>query len=454
MMLSKRFMAWGIDLNQWTKRRHPRHIHPTQPLFRALSLKLLLSYLGAMTVVMGLSAAAVYQVFYASLLQALDVHLATIAEAAKHNLSAVPHSAGGGDRTQPAVIDQDADLDLPWQDLQKTTETVEWFDAAGKRLSVAGRKIPFQAFTPQFQTLQQENLRSLTLPVVVQGQVPQGYVRVSMDTHDVEEDLDRLRLGLGIGGAVAIGLMGVTGGWLARRSLRPIERSMEKLQQFTADASHELRSPITAIKTAVEVMQTHPERVHAADVRKLRMMAQATAHMTDLMEDLLLLARADEDALQGADRTHPVPLHDLLEDLVELLLPKAEAAGLTLQVDPLMPLWTKGSGSQLSRVFLNLLDNAILYTPRGGRITLVLTQVNAIALITLCDTGIGIDAAHLPHIFDRFWRADPSRSRQTGGTGLGLAIAQAIVIAHGGKLTVKSQLGVGSCAQVELPSVG
>ncbi len=453
MMLSKRFMAWGIGLNQWTRRKHPRRIHPTQQLFRALSLRLLLSYLGAMTVVMGLSAAAVYQVFSYSLLQALDVHLATIAEAAKHNLSAVPHSAGGGDRIQPAVIDQDADLDLPWQDLQKTTETVEWFDAAGKRLSVAGRKIPFKAFTPQFQPLQQENLRSLTLPVVVQGQAPQGYVRVSMDTHDVEEDLDRLRLGLGIGGAVAIGLMGVTGGCLTRRSLCPIERSMDKLQQFTADASHELRSPITAIKTAVEVMQTHPERIHRADVKKLRMMAQATQHITDLMEDLLLLARADDDALQGIERTQSVPLHDLLEDLVELLQTKIETAGLALEMQMLTPIWAEGNLSQLSRVFLNLLDNAILYTPSGGSISLSLTQAPAIALITIRDTGIGIDAAHLPHIFDRFWRADPSRSRQTGGTGLGLAIAQAIVIAHGGKLTVKSQLGVGSCVQVELPSI-
>jgi signal transduction histidine kinase len=451
MTLLKRFTAWDIGLNQWTKRRHPRRIHPTQQLFRTFSLQLLLSYLGAMTVVMGLSAMAVYQVFYTSLLQELDVHLVTIAEAAKHNLSAVP--SGGGDRKQPAIIDQDADLDLPWQDLQKTTDTVEWFDARGKRLSVAGRKIPLKAFTPQLQPVQQGNLRALTLPVAAQGQTPQGYVRVSMDTHEVEEDLDRLRLGLGIGGAVAIALMGVTGGVLTRRSLRPIERSMEKLQQFTADASHELRSPITAIKTAVAVMQTHPERVHTADVRKLKMMAQATAHMTDLMEDLLLLARADDDALRGADRTHPVPLHNLLEDLVELLLPKVEAAGLQLQMDPLTPLWAEGNGSQLSRVFLNLLENAILYTPRGGSIALALTQANSTALIALRDTGIGIDAAHLPHIFDRFWRADPSRSRQTGGTGLGLAIAQAIVTAHHGKLTVTSQLGVGSCFQVELPSL-
>lgn len=102
-------------------------------------------------------------------------------------------------------------------------------------------------------------------------------------------------------------------------------------------------------------------------------------------------------------------------------------------------------------MFLNLLENAIAYTPKGGKIDLALRQVNAIALVTIRDTGLGIDSAQIPYIFDRFWRVDQSRSRQTGGTGLGLAIAQSIIQSHRGRITVKSQLGVGSCFQVELP---
>jgi signal transduction histidine kinase len=429
-------------------------MHPTQGLFRRLRLTLLLSYLGAMTVVLGLSAGAVYQAFAYSLFQELDIHLATIAEAAKHNFSAIPHGrAAATDRKLPVVIDQDADLDLPWQDLQPTADTVEWFNAAGKRLSVAGRKMPLRAFTPQPQTLQQGNLRSLTLPITTNKQVLQGYVRVSRGTEEVKEDLHRLLVGLGLGGVVALALIGITGGWLTRRSLFPVEQNMEKLQQFTADAAHELRSPITAIKTAVEVMQSHPERIHVADSSKLKVIGKATQYMTDLMEDLLLLARADADVLPSVSRRQLVPLHEQLEDLTELLQLKIEKAELHLQIESFPQIWTEGSAAQLSRVFLNLLENAIAYTPKGGSIELSLTQTHAIALVTIRDTGIGIDPAQLPYIFDRFWRADQSRSRKTGGTGLGLAIAQSIVTAHRGRITVKSQLGVGSCFQVELPSI-
>jgi signal transduction histidine kinase len=200
----------------------------------------------------------------------------------------------------------------------------------------------------------------------------------------------------------------------------------------------------------VEVMQSHPERVHSADVKKLRVIAQATQHMTSLMNDLLLLARADQ-AIPSETKTL-VPLHELLEELEEGFQPKAVLAGLHLQVEPLSPTWVRGNAVQLSRVFLNLLENAIKYTPSGGSICLSMIQKEAIALITVSDTGIGIDPAHLPQVFDRFWQADSSRSRKAGGTGLGLAIAQVIIEAHNGKITAKSQLGVGTCFQVELPS--
>jgi signal transduction histidine kinase len=453
MKSSKQFMAWGIDLKQWTKGKRFQSMQPAQGMFQSLSLKLLLSYVGAMMVVMGLSAGAVYQYFANGLFQEVDVHLVAIAEAAKHNFSAILHNPTAAAHKLPAVIDQDADLDLPWQDLQNTGEMVEWFDAEGNRLSVAGHKFPLQAFKKTFQSIQQGKIRALTLPIAAKNQPPQGYVRVTMGTQEVDEDLHRLLVGLGIGGIVAITLISLTGGWLTRRSLRPIERGMEKLQQFTADASHEMRSPITAIKIAVDVMQSHPERIHAADVRKLRVIAQATQHMTHLMEDLLLLARADYEAIERLEELNAVPLHELLEDLVELLQPKLETAGLILKFESFKQIWVEGSSTQLGRVFLNLLENAIAYTPKGGRIDVTLSQLNAIALVNIRDTGIGIDASHLPYIFDRFWRADRSRSRRTGGVGLGLAIAQTIIQAHRGRITVTSQLDSGSCFQVELPKI-
>jgi signal transduction histidine kinase len=459
MTLLRPFMAWGIDLNPLKKGECPQS-EPSgrsqstlaSSTFQALSLKLLLSYLGAMMAVMGISAGVVYQFFAYSLSQKLDLHLATIADAARHNFAAIQKDPAATTHKFPAAIDRDGDLDLPWQDLKNAAETVEWFDAGGKRLSMAGNEIPLYPLTKNIEPLEKDNLRSLTV-IAGNRQVPHGYVRVSANTHEMHEDLDRLLVGLGIGGTVAVALTGATGWWLTRRSLLPIERSMEKLQQFTADASHELRSPITAIRTAVEVMQSHPERVHLADVRKLAVMGQATQHMTHLIEDLLLLARSDRDAAQLMDLTQPIPLHELLEDLVELLQSKATSAGVHLYSEPFSQSWVQGNTTQIRRVFLNLLDNAIAYTPTGGSIHLSLTQKDAIALISIRDTGIGIDPEQLPYIFDRFWRADRSRNRQSGGTGLGLAIARAIVETHHGRITVHSELGVGSCFQVELPRI-
>ncbi len=452
MTLLRRSMAWGIGLNPWNKGKSkevPFERSHSSPL-RALSLKLLLSYLGAMVAVLGLSASVVYQFFAYSHAQKLDLHLLTVAQAASHNFTAVWKNPAAAKHKQPVSIDQDGDLDLPWQDLDNSKDTVEWFDSAGKRISSAGHSMPPQPFIYRFQPVQQSNIRSLTI-AVGKNRHPEGYVRVSTNTHEMEEDLYRLLLGLGIGGTVAVALVGASGWWLTRRSLQPIERSMEKLQQFTADAAHELRSPITAIKTAVEVIQSHPERVHSADIGKLAIMNGAAQHMTDLINDLLMLASADNDTIRRAEGLTLIPLHELLANLAEASQLKAASHGLKLRTDLCGKVWMLGNPVQLGRVFLNLLDNAIKYTSHDGTIHLTLSQSDESVFVTVTDTGVGIRPEQLPKVFDRFWRAEQSRSRETGGTGLGLAIAQEIVKAHHGKITVKSELGSGSCFRVELP---
>jgi signal transduction histidine kinase len=453
MTLLKQSMDWGIGLNPWSRNKERQRRRSHSSLLQALSLKLLLSYMGAMVAVLGLSAIVVYQFFAYSLAQKVDLHLLTVAQAARHNFAAIQRNPAAAKQQQPTAIDQDGDLDLPWQDLDQSKDTVEWFDHAGQRLSIAGHSMPQQPFINQSQPRQQGYVRSLVVGAG-KNQPPEGYVRVSTNTRDMQEDLDRLLLGLGIGGTVAVTLVGVSGWWLTQRSLQHIERSIEKLQQFTADASHELRSPITAIRTAVEVMQSHPERVHSADVKKLAIMNQATQHMTYLIEDLLLLASADNETIQRTESLTLIPLHDLLANVVEESQLKATSHGLAFHTELLSKGWVLGNTIQLRRVFLNLLDNAIKYTPSGGTISLLLNQLDEAIFVSVSDTGIGIHQEQLPKVFDRFWQAEQSRSRQAGGTGLGLAIAQAIIKAHHGKITVKSQLGSGSCFRVELPSRG
>lgn len=280
----------------------------------------------------------------------------------------------------------------------------------------------------------------------------QGYVQVGALTKDIETELNRLLAGLGVGGVSAVILIGGTGWWLTQRSLQPMERSMQQLQQFTADASHELQNPLTAIKTAIEVMQSHPERIHPVDQPKLSAIASATHQMTHLVEDLLLLARTDANSSSLASKL-PIPLDELLEDLLEFFQPQAIAKQLCLQAIWSGEVLVLGDAAQLRRLFANLLDNALHYTPDRGMVRVTMQPCDAHVVVTIKDTGIGIASAHLSKVFDRFWQADQARSWREDGTGLGLAIAQAIAEAHNGKITVTSQVGVGSCFRVQLPIV-
>jgi signal transduction histidine kinase len=383
--------------------------------------------------------------------------------------------------TEPLRLDNDGDLDLPWQALQTPDQSVEWYDRTGERWAQTGSLVLDQPLNrpvhPSGRFEQRRNLRSLTLPVYrLAGAVPLrgeidddldsedldrllvGYVRVSESVDGVEDLLEDLLWGLSLGWVVALGVTAIGGAWLTRQSLRPIEQSFAQLRQFTADASHELRSPLTAVRASVAVMESHPERIHPADVSKLRAIASATRQMTRLVEDLLLLARSDGTSTVLMRDRQSIPLAELLEELLDWYAIQAESRHITLHIPPLtdtaadLEIW--GDGALLRRLFANLLDNALKYTPTGGQVTLTLTATESWVNVGIADTGIGIAPEHLARVFDRLWRADPARSQaETGakGVGLGLAIAQAIARNHGGTITVTSTLGRGSRFQVSLP---
>jgi hypothetical protein len=176
--------------------------------------------------------------------------------------------------------------------------------------------------------------------------------------------------------------------------------------------------------------------------------------MIRLVEDLLFLARTDATEVVSYHEWVPVLLDKVLLDLVELLEPQAQAKGLALKLQLKTGILVVGNASLLPRLFSNLLDNALQYTPAGGTIILCMTQLNQFVIIKVKDNGIGIAPERLQYIFQRFWRADKARSHRAGGLGLGLAIAQAIAEHHGGKITVTSQVEAGSCFQVRLPIIG
>lgn len=437
MTLLRRFTVWVTASNRTSKQ-----------MFQLLRLRLLLSYLTVMAVILAISGAAVYAFFTHSLDQQLNNRLLTLAQAAVPSLETVENKGL-----------QSLNQELPWRELFKRNQSLEWFNAEGKLLAKEGTIFSNLPLNKAFQVIQQQGqVRSISIAVYA-GSPNQktlqleGYIRASEATKEEEVIVNKLGLGLGLGGTVALVFSGIGGIWLTEQALAPIEQSFGRLKQFTADASHELRSPLTAINTAVEVMQSHPERIHSLDAKKLVAIASATTQLTRLAEELLFLARTDAAEEPVARQWTSVRLDEVLQNVVKLLSPQAQAKGITVRSNLLTGIYVKGEAAQLIRLFSNLLENAIKYTQTGGSAVFSMTKHKQFVVVRVEDTGMGIAPKNLPFIFERFWRSDRARSRRIEGSGLGLAIAQAIATQHGGKITVSSQVGVGSCFQVYLPMV-
>lgn len=432
-------MVWVIALNKFTK-----------PGFEHLRWRLLLFYLTAMAMILGVAAVGVYVFFTRSLYRQLDDKLLTLAQAATPSLAEV---------RKQGVLHLGRVDEIPWLDLfKRDQQSLEWFSPKGQLLAKEGTIL--LALPPQVgsQTLKRARIHTVTIPVYrgkrgFSAARPQliGYIRASQSIEGVDNLQDKLRWGLGVGGAMALGFVGISGIWLTQKAIEPIEQSFQQLKQFTADASHELRSPLTVIKTSVGVIQNHPERVHPLNTKKVSAIASATNQMTRLVADLLLLARSDATAPAPIVESVPVFLDQVLQDLLNILEPQAQTKKITLKSKLLPDLFVIGDSSQLIRLFSNLLENALQYTPAQGTVTLSMVRLRRSVVVKVEDTGIGIAPERLQYIFQRFWRADRARAQRTVGQGLGLAISQAIAQNHGGKITVSSQVGAGSCFRVHLP---
>jgi two-component system heavy metal sensor histidine kinase CusS len=228
-----------------------------------------------------------------------------------------------------------------------------------------------------------------------------------------------------------------------------LERSFAEIRRFTADASHELRTPLTAIRTETEVALRR-ELSTSEYQHLLGSILEECDRLTRLTDQLLTLSR--EDAGSAHQTRAPVDLTDLVSEVVETMRPSAEVKSLHVEINGNGPIRIRGDEARLRQVFYNLLDNAIKYTPDGGRIEIHLGRHDKMALVTCRDNGIGIPAEHLPRVFDRFYRVDKARSRDQGGTGLGLSIARSIVVAHGGQIEIASADGEGTICTVLLPA--
>jgi signal transduction histidine kinase len=230
---------------------------------------------------------------------------------------------------------------------------------------------------------------------------------------------------------------------------------VDELRSFVANASHELRTPLTSIKLRVEALRSGALDDPPVTERFLAEIEGEVDRMSSMVNDLLDLSRI-EAGLSPVNRT-PVDLAALANDVCEAFKARADRAGIELEasIQPDLPP-VLGNDDQLRRVLYNLMDNGIKYTARGGRVTLVLEagKRNGTAIFKVSDTGFGIAPAHLPHIFERFYRVEATRPRfgPSQGSGLGLPIAKSIAEAHGGQIGVSSKVGQGTTFWVELPT--
>ncbi len=333
-------------------------------------------------------------------------------------------------------------------------------------------------------------LRVLTYPVIVRGRV-RNVVQVATSLESVVTTLRQVLLALAVGIPLTLFLV-LWGGWfLAGRALRPLDglvaslrrldadrlaarlpedegteevrelaRSINgllhrladafrRVREFTADASHELRTPLTVLRGEAEVALRHPrtaeeyQQVLASSLEEIHRMGR-------IVEDLLLLAKGDLG--EAPVEKVLLRLEEVLGELAGRAAVLAEAKGLEFTWAGGPPLWVEADPLRLRQLVWNLLDNALKYTPKGGKVFLSHARSGpGWARITVKDTGIGIPPEHQAKIFERFYRVDKHRSRAQGGSGLGLAICRWIAVVHGGRIEVRSQPGRGSSFIVHLP---
>ena len=233
-----------------------------------------------------------------------------------------------------------------------------------------------------------------------------------------------------------------------------LEAAFATQRRLVADASHELRTPLTAIRSNVDVLIQQVAAGQSVNGQELAAgldgIRRGAARMGRLLDELLQLARTD--AAAGLDRFEPVRLDRVAQDALETA--RSLAAGQILELRGQGPVALLGDADQLYQLIVILLDNALRHTPPNGHVTLAIDRPHpSQATLVVRDTGEGIAPEHLPHIFERFYRADGARTRATGGAGLGLAIAQAIARTHGGDISVTSAPGAGSAFTVRLPAL-
>lgn len=270
-------------------------------------------------------------------------------------------------------------------------------------------------------------------------------INVTAESKLLDMLLWMIALGICIGAILSV----FAGLYLADKALVPIQSSWTRQQQFVADASHELRTPLAVMQSHAELMLRHPDHTIEQDSREISTILKEVHRMKKLVTALLTLARTDSGQLLLSRKRVRVDM--LADQIIAQMRPLADLKQIEIRQELEPELAMDADEERLHQLLAILLDNAIQYTPEGGKITVICCKQSGGLLLSVADTGIGLSKDELPHIFDRFYRGDKQRSRTDGGTGLGLSIAQWIVRQHGGRIRVESAIGEGTTFYIQLP---
>jgi len=414
---------------------------------RRLRLRLAAWYAGTFAFILLVLGVGLFAAIAAQIDRELD---ASLRQAARELVGAARVREMEQHRARGAVVDAVDELHIPERSLFL-------FDAEGHVVRPDSAPARLRALARE---AVQRGAVDVTLREAAEGRATQVHAErfrladgkwyVALVVADRVELEDRYALLIALFAVAALAALGlVTGGGmlLARKSTEPVQRAIEQMRRFVADAAHQLRTPITVLRGRAEVAQLR-EREPEVYAAALADIGREAARMGTIVDDLLTLARADAGG--RALRRERLFLDDLVLDAVPASRPVAERRGVRLEVGALDEAPVLGEPELLRQAALIILDNALKYTPAGGLVTVTVSAAAGRCRLVVADTGVGIAPDVLPHVFERFYRGAPAEGGEPGA-GLGLAIARWIADAHGARIDVHSELGLGTTVTLDLP---
>ena len=304
-----------------------------------------------------------------------------------------------------------------------------------------------EVFRHSNETGQLNTVMMMSKKIVAEGAVQTLYV--GKDVTALYSGLQKATYAQIVLGAVALLIASAIGYFMAGRALVPLKEAYDKQKQFAADASHELRTPLAVVMASADLLLADPSIKEPFLRQVLEDLKSEVKKMTNLVSDLLMVARSDNNALKF--KIQRLDLTEILKQVIRTMTPIAEKKDIRLAGENFRKVLINADEQKIKQLAIILVDNAIKYTPEGGAVLVRLEKFdNARAVFAVMDSGIGIAPEDLDKVFERFYRVDKARSREMGGNGLGLAIAAEIVKLHDGKISVASKLGEGTKFTVEL----